>query len=128
MPTSSRTSFIKFALACVLLTAQLFSVVYARTTAKRYFCWAPNDYVTDYRLKVSVHGRELEQQEVLRRYGLKPFQARVYENPAEHLIDFISQYETTYGRHDDAQVELTWTLNGHGPERNWRWPAQRPQE
>ncbi len=110
--------------AVVLLALQVAGIAYARLTPYRYFCWAPNDYVTDYTLKVVVNHHELTDREILARYRLpEPF--GVYENPAEHIMDVIHQYETTYGAREGAEVQLSWTLNGKGPTRRWQWPALR---
>jgi hypothetical protein len=110
------------AFAIVFLLLQLGSVIYARFTPRRYFCWAPNDYVVEYHVDVTVHGRPLTPQEVVARYHSSPeYEGRV-EYPAEHLIDNIEQYEETYGRNDHAEVRLTWKYNGHPELRHWKWP------
>lgn len=113
---------LKLLMATVLLAVQVAAIAYARVTPKRYFCWAPNDYVTEYTLKVVVNNHQLTDREILTRYRL-PEPIGVYGNPAEHIIDAIQQYETTYGSHDLANVELSWTLNGRGPNKTWVWPA-----
>ncbi len=117
-------SRLKLAVAALLLGAQVAAIAYARITPQRYFCWAPNDYVTDYALTVTVHQRKLTESEILKRYRLpEPF--GVYENPVEHITSVIQQYETTYGRDDEAMVELRSTLNGKGTTRRWAWPQAR---
>ena len=103
----------------MLLLAQLAAIVMARATPRKYFCWAPNDYLVEYRLRVSRDGRDLPQSAVRARYRLPD---ATYEYPAEHIMDVIERYETTYGRNDHAAVELSYVLNGSGPERTWRWP------
>ncbi len=121
---STSGSQLKRSFAIALLALQMGGVVYARLSPKRYFCWAPNDYVADYKLGVAVQGRELSSREILARYRLpEPF--GVYENPAEHIISLIHQYETTYGVKDHASVTLEWRLNNQGPTRRWEWPAAR---
>ena len=107
-------------IASLFLVCQLFAVMYAQFTSRRYFCWAPNDYVTEFNLKVTLHGRSLTPEQVLDRYALRGF---VFENVPSHLTDIVQQYEQTYGRRDDAHVELSWTLNGRRPEQHWRWPS-----
>ena len=106
-------------LAMTFLTVQLGLVLYSQTLPTRYFCWAPNDYETEYTLHVTVNGRPLTSQEIQQRYRKR--QSYVFPNKPEHLIDIVRQYETTYGARDHAQVWLTYSLNGH-EEKQWRWP------
>lgn len=109
-------------IAITFLLLQLGSVIYARFTPRRYFCWAPNDYVVEYRIDVSVHGRPLSPEQVAQRYHIDRGTGWKVEHPAEHLIDSVRQYETTYGRNDKAEVRLTWKYNGHPELRTWKWP------
>lgn len=110
------------AIAIVFLLLQLGSVLYARFTPRRYFCWAPNDYVVEYQLEVKVHGRPLSPEQVRARYQIDPGYIGKVEHPAEHLIDDFEQYEKAYGSNDQAQVRLTWKYNGHPELRHWQWP------
>jgi hypothetical protein len=105
----------------VFLLAQLFSVIYAQFSPTRYFCWAPNDYMVEYRLNVDVNGRALTPQEILLRYR-KP-STGIYQNIVRHLEDHVRQYETTYGLNDHAHVLLTYSTNG-GERKEWKWPQQ----
>jgi hypothetical protein len=105
----------------VFLLAQLFSIVYVQFGPARYFCWAPNDYMVSYDLRVKINNRILTPQEVERRYRLP--QTGVYQNIATHLIDHLRQYETTYGRKDHSQVTMTYSTNGRQQEE-WTWPQQ----
>jgi hypothetical protein len=109
-------------IAIAFLLLQLGSVIYARFTPRRYFCWAPNDYVVEYQLEVKVHGRPLSPEQVQMRYQIDPASGWKVEHPAEHLIDSVRQYETTYGRNDKAEVRLRWKYNGHSELRTWQWP------
>jgi hypothetical protein len=102
------------------LLGQLAWMLYEQTRPTRYFCWAPNDYVTDYQLAVTVAGRALSDEEVLRRYHW-PRQGR-FENVPQHLIDIVRQFEHTYGRAEEAHVQLVYRLNDHA-EQEWRWPS-----
>jgi hypothetical protein len=113
---------IKTSIGVAFLLLQLGSVICARFTPRRYFCWAPNDYVVEYQLHVKVHGRALSPDEVRTRYQIGPEYFREVEFPAEHLIDKFEQYETTYGLNDGAEVRLTWKYNGHPELRTWQWP------
>jgi len=46
-----------------LLGFQVFMIGYARFVPSRYFCWAPYDIQTEYRLDVTVNGRRLTAKE-----------------------------------------------------------------
>ena len=106
----------------LFLSAQFTAIVYAQFTPRRYFCWAPNDYANSYSLDVSVGGKELSPKQVQARYQIPSSRSRCYENPATHIIDFVRQYEKTYGRNDQASVVLKWRRDGHDPEYEWDWP------
>jgi len=108
-------------MGAVFLFAQLFSVVYAQFGDTRYFCWAPNDYMVVYRMRVSIGGRTLSPMEIQHRYRLG---ARgVYQNVVSHLESIVRQYEMTYGRNDRARVVLAYSTNG-APEKTWIWQPQ----
>lgn len=109
-------------IAILFLLLQLGSVIYARFTQRRYFCWAPNDYVVEYQLEVKVHGQRLSPEQIRARYQIDPGHFWKVEHPAEHLIDNLAQYEKTYGRNDGAELRLTWKYNGHPELRKWQWP------
>lgn len=113
---------VRNSIAIVFLLLQLASVIYARFTPRRYFSWAPNDYVVEYQVDVTAHGQPLSPEQVRARYHIEPESGWEVEYPAEHLIDNFKQYETTYGRYDAAEVRMTWTYNGHPELRTWRWP------
>lgn len=109
-------------IAIAFLLLQVASLIYARFTPRRYFSWAPNDYVVEYQVHVRVHGQPLSPQEVRARYHIEPGSGWEVEYPAEHLIDNFEQYEQTYGRNDGAEVQMTWKYNGHPDLRTWQWP------
>jgi hypothetical protein len=108
-------------LGVVFLLVQLFSVVYAQFGPARYFCWAPNDYMVEYKLSVMINGRALSPQEILLRYRKPP--SGVFQNIVQHLEDIVRQYEQTYGRDDHARVFLKYSTNGR-PQETWIWPTQ----
>jgi hypothetical protein len=76
---------------------------------RRYFAWAPNDYVVEYGLRVQARGRVLRL-----RTGL-------YEDPPQRLIDAIEAYERSHDPDRRDRVRLTFTVNG-GDRQEWRWP------
>src|SRR5262245_58325943 len=72
--------------AAIFLSLQLWLVVHAQFTSRRYFCWAPNDYANTYSLSVKIKGEELTPYPALARYHLQDHRAS-YENPATHIMD-----------------------------------------
>jgi hypothetical protein len=94
---------------------------YARFVPARYFCWAPYDIQSEYRLDVSISGRTLTPSEIRRRYR-RPKQG-VDNRSIQHVMDIVQQYEESYGRSDHAQVLMRYRINGKA-EQEWRYPAQ----
>ena len=114
---------VRSSIAVAFLLLQVASIIYARLTPRRYFSWAPNDYVVEYHVDIKVHGKPLSPDEVRARYHIEPGGSWwEVEYPAEHLIDNFEQYEKTYGRNDGAEVLVTWKYNGHPELRTWQWP------
>lgn len=129
-----------------LLIAQLVSVAYAHfgpappgeswlsktingcsaepVECRRYFAWAPNDYLVEYQLAVQVGDQALSPAEARRRYGLPPNEdagTSTWEDPPQRLIDTIDQYERYAENANASRVLLTYTING-GPQHAWQWP------
>ncbi len=99
-----------------LLAFQVGAIIYARFVPSRYFCWAPYDVQTDYRLEVVVNGRSLTPQEIVQRYR-RP--AKGTDNRStQHVIDIIEQTERRYHPNDRIQVVMTYRVNGK-PEQQW---------
>ena len=94
---------------------------YARFVPARYFCWAPYDIQTEYKLDVSVGGRTLTAAEIRRRYR-RPKQG-VDNRSIQHVMDIVQQYEETYGRSDRAQVLMKYRINGK-EELEWQYPTR----
>ena len=102
----------------LLLAVQAALIVYARFDPMRYFCWAPHDAQSVYRIDVRIGDRVLTRAEVTDRYridgeGRDP-------RAIEHVIRLVRQRETTYGAPDRASVVIRYRTNG-GPEQVWRW-------
>jgi len=106
------------AIGIAVLAVQVGLVAYEHLGPTRYFAWAPNDYVVQYRLTATVDGHRLSAAGVRGRYHLTPH--GIWYFPAQHLVDDVQQYERTYGARDRVRVTLTYRLNGHAP-RTWRW-------
>jgi len=101
-----------------VLTCEVALVAYEHFGPTRYFAWAPNDYVVQYRMAANVDGRPLSATAIRGRYHLAAH--GIWYFPAQHIIDDVQQYERMYGRHDRVRVTLTYRLNGHA-QRVWRW-------
>jgi hypothetical protein len=137
---------VRLVLGIAILTAQLASVGYAHfgpapqgqswlhktldgcsgepAGCRRYFAWAPNDYVVEYRLAVVVGGRKLSFADALRRYRLPRSSETIksyWEDPPQRLVDTVERYERGHDRPGADRVLLTYTVNG-GRKHAWRWP------
>jgi len=106
------------AIGIAVLAVQVGLVAYEHLGPTRYFAWAPNDYVVQYRLTATVDGHRLSAAGVRSRYHLAPH--GIWYFPAQHLVDDVQQYERTYGSRDRVRVTLTYRLNGHA-QQTWRW-------
>jgi hypothetical protein len=107
------------AIGLAILGFQVFMIGYARFVPSRYFCWAPYDIQTEYRLQVSVNGQPLTAKQIQARYR-RPKSGTDNRSP-QHVIDMIQGYEETYGRNDRAEVIMRYRVNGK-EEQEWRWP------
>ena len=94
---------------------QLSVIIYSRFIPERFFCWAPYDEHTNYKINVTIEGRELSTQEVNERYRYTPegWEPRAIHN----VFSIVKQYEETYGKKDNAEVEIVYKTNGHKEER-----------
>ena len=100
---------------------QVFMIGYARFVDSRYFCWAPYDIQTEYRLNVTVNGRPLTAKQIQARY--KRPRAGADNRSPRHVIDILQGYEETYGRNDRAEIVMKYRVNGK-EEQEWRWPQR----
>ncbi len=103
----------------IFLILQLFAIGYARFIPERFFCWAPYDEHTRFEVKVSIDGRDLSPSEIATRYKYRPsgWEVRAIHN----VFSQIRQYETAYGRAENAEVTVIYQTNGH-PQQEWKWP------
>lgn len=109
---------LRWSLGIVLLLFQVGAILYARFVPTRYFCWAPFDMQTDYRLVVTVNGKHLTDQEIARRYrrGAKGTDNRSYH----HVIDILEQTEKRYHSDDVTEIVMTYRINGK-QEQQWHY-------
>ena len=106
-------------LGVAILLFQLGAIVYARFVPARYFCWAPYDSQNDYLIEAVVNGRGLSQDEIRSRYKKRP--QGTDNRSIQHIKDIISGYESSYGAEENAEVTLSYSVNG-GEEQSWKWP------
>ena len=105
-----------------ILLFQIAMIGYARFVPSRYFCWAPYDIQSAYRLDVSIGGRTLTPAQIRSRYR-RPKQG-VDNRSIQHVMDIVEQYEQTYGAADHARVVMKYRINGK-EEQEWQYPRQR---
>jgi hypothetical protein len=105
------------AIGVALLLFQVGAIGYARFSVSRYFCWAPHDSQTEYRIEATLRGAPLSDAQIERRYRLpaKGVEAR----SIAAVLSVVDQYEETYGRGEGAEATVTYRING-GAEQRWR--------
>ncbi|WP_248723026.1 hypothetical protein [Seonamhaeicola sp. ML3] len=99
------------------LLLQVISIIYALFISERFFCWAPYDEHTYIQVSVEIDGKQLTKREVKDRYRYK---AEGWEpRSINNVFNIITQYETTYGINDNANVLVKYETNGN-KQRIWR--------
>lgn len=112
-----RKSFIS-----LFFALQIIGIVVTKFSDVKYFCWAPYDEISRYKISVMLEGDKLDSREIQHRYRTS---AKGRENRSiSNLISVIRQYETTYGSKQNAIVKLSYLTNGH-EERVWIWPDDK---
>lgn len=108
----------RFFIGILFLLLQVGSIFYARFIPERFFCWAPYDTHVKFEVFVTINGKTLTTEETVARYKykMKGWEQRSIDN----IFSLISHYERTYGKGDDAQVSMTYSVNGH-EEKEWRF-------
>jgi hypothetical protein len=109
---------VRWAVGLALLAFQVGAIAYARFVPARYFCWAPFDMQTDYRLEVTVNGKKLTDKEIQQRYR-RP--AKGTDNrSSRHVMDIVEQAEQSYHPDDRVEVLMTYRVNGK-QEQQWHY-------
>jgi hypothetical protein len=111
----------RYTIGLLFLGLQLLGIAAARFTTERYFCWAPYDEITVYKLEVNVGGRTLTPKEIKQRYRFA--KAGRDNRCSTHVMRVIEQYESGRGAKDGATVAMQYRVNG-GEPRSWQWPPQ----
>ena len=109
---------LRIVIALAVLMFQIGAIVYARFHPTRYFCSAPNDAITNFKVKVISEGRELTESDIQKRYRF--FRYGYDDRTPAHILDIITQYETTYGKNEHASVEVSYSVNGK-PQEIWQY-------
>lgn len=112
-----KTTILTYIIGISFLLIQLSSIVYARFIPERFFCWAPYDEHSHYKINVIINGSDLSAKEVSARYRYTPegWEPRSMHN----IFSIVKQYEVTYGKEDNATVEIVYRTNGHN-EKRWK--------
>lgn len=109
----------KLILCVSLLAFQAIGILYGRFTPARYFCWAPYDTQDRYTVSINLDGRTLSEEEATQRYR---FHSNAWQQHSIHNLLFaIEQYESSYGKDDNAEVTVTYSKNGRSKE-TWNYP------
>ncbi len=108
----------------LLFAFQLGAIIYARFVPTRYFCWAPYDTQTDYVATATVNGKKLTAGEFRQRYR-RPMRGFDNRSP-RHVIDMLQQVEEKRPKLEQAQIVMTYRVNGK-EAREWRWTPAPPQ-
>ena len=112
---------LRWTIGLSLLAFQVGAIVYARFVPTRYFCWAPFDMQTDYRLEVKVNGTSLTKEQILKRYNRR---AEGTDNrSSRHIMDIVEQTEQRYHAEDRTEVIMSYTVNG---KKVPPWHYQQP--
>ena len=109
----------RFALGAILLALQAGAIVRARFADDRYFCWAPFDQQTEYRIEIQVGDESLAPEQIRLRYR-RP-SAGVDNRSAHHLFDIITRAEQKFEKRGHSRVVVRYRVNGH-EEQEWRYP------
>lgn len=102
----------------VFFGIQLGLILWSRFSPERYFCWAPHDCQTEYELTVYVNGRELNEDEIYKRYH-RERKYRDVRSP-DNVKSMIIQHSLTYGKEEDTVVIMKYKVNGI-PKDPWTW-------
>ena len=109
---------VRWTIGVALLLFQFGAIVYARFVPSRYFCWAPFDMQTDYRIEASVNGEKLNAAQIRQRYR-RP-EKGTDNRSVQHVIDIIEQTEKRYHPNDKTEVTMKYRINGKA-EQVWRY-------
>ncbi|MEM8706644.1 MAG: hypothetical protein AAGE98_09320 [Actinomycetota bacterium] len=112
-----RSNWRRLVVAAVL-TVQVVTVAYARTTDTRYLAWAPYDQISFYELDVEVDGEALSAEEIVGRYSLRLWleegAARGRENRSiAHVLTYVQRAEADA---TELEIVIRASVNGRPVE------------
>ncbi len=105
-------------ICAIFILIQIGAIVYSRFTSQRFFCWAPYDIHTKFEATAIIKGKFFSANELKKRYKYK--MAGWEQRSIYNVFSIIKQYETTYGKNDNAHVKVKYSINGY-PERIWEF-------
>lgn len=105
----------RFYLSSLFIIVQVGLIIYARFIPERFFCWAPYDTHVRFEVSVKINDSIYRHKELEDRYHyhMKGWEQRSIHN----VLSLIEQYEKTYGKMDNAEVEMIYSINGHKEEK-----------
>lgn len=106
----------RYILGIVFLFGQVLLIGHARFIPERFFCWAPFDEHTRIKTSVVVDGKALSKSEIDNRYQYKVNGWEVRD--IHNVFNIVTDYESTYGKNDNAMVVIHYSINGH-KEQEW---------
>ena len=104
--------------AVAILSFQAAAIIYARFAPSRYFCWAPFDTQTDYKIEARINGQLLTPTEIRIRYRRPP--KGTDNRSVQHVIDIIQQVEQRYHPTDKSEILLRYSIIGK-KETTWQF-------
>ncbi|WP_299550914.1 hypothetical protein [Seonamhaeicola sp.] len=109
---------LRFLLSLLFIITQVGLISYARFTPVRFFCWAPYDIHNSFEATATINNTFYDSKQLEERYNykMKGWEQRSIYN----VFLLIERYESTYGRHDDVDVKVVYSINGH-PEDVWQY-------
>lgn len=103
----------------LFFSVQLLGVIGGRFNEAKFFSWAPYDQLSYYEIEVLRQGQSLSSETIRDRYHISP---KGRENRSiQNIISIVRQYENTYGKGENVNITISYTINGHH-SGIWTWP------
>lgn len=114
MSTAQYFDRLKCIICCLIISLQISGVILARFSDLRYFCWAPNDQHSEYRIdSIVINGRRLSTKEIEARYLRNTKRASGFdERSYAHIWNIILAYESIYSNESRIQIRMKYRING----------------
>ena len=95
-------------LAAAIILTQLGLMARARFFPERFFCWAPHDQQTEYRISATLDGEPIDPWGILRRYAFKS--TGVDPRATANLLRNVRVYRQRYGRDELSATQGPFSL------------------